>query len=922
MTGKFPLCLTATAIIVLIGAARQFAPPRVFAQEENEVANPRNVAALLAKDAVVGSHEEGSAVLPQSQVITPAGRQILLANMRPQALALSPDGRVLVTAGQTHELVVMDAASGEVRQRVPLPAEKIAPADTLAGSIAEGKVADEAPAPTSSHLLQPDTDAQLSYTGLIFSPDGTRIYLSNVNGSIKVFAVEKGEVRALGSWALPPAKAPRRDEEIPAGLALSADGTRLYVAGNLSNDLLELDTTSGRVLRRVPVGFAPYDVVIAGQTAFVSNWGGRRPDDKSVTGPAGKGTLVRVDKTTFIASEGSVSLVDLGSGKEIRQIITGRHASALALSPDGKFVAVANAADDTISILDARDGDVVETINLSVPGQLFGAVPDALCFSPSGQTLWACLGGRNAVADIAFSAGQSRVRGLMPSGWYPGAVAYDAKRRTLAVANIKGSGSGRGPKFSSRQFNGTLSLIALPDKKTLAQMSKNVLKNARQELIAAALLPPRPDQPPRVVPQRAGEPSLIHHVVYIIKENRTYDQVLGDIKEGNGDASGCIFGEEVTPNQHKIARDFVLLDNTYCSSVLSADGHQWADTAFATDYMERSFAGFPRSYPDGMEESDVDALAYAPSGFIWDNALRHGKTLRDYGEFSFGVTGWSDTNRQGNPKFKDFYRDYTQGTHETKFGSTSAIESLRPYLCNDTIGWDLQVPDVARAQRFIAELKGFEQKGVMPNLTIICLPNDHTSGTGAGSPTPAAQVADNDMAMGQIVEALSHSKFWKDTCVLAIEDDPQAGWDHVSAYRTTAYVASPYAKRGTVVGTQFNQPGLLRTIELMLGLPPMNAMDASATPLSDCFTQTPDMTPFDAVPNRIPLDQMNPDPLAIRDPVQKHFALVSAQLPLAEADKCPEDLLNRILWNARRGSQVPYPLRSSKDGVAAKDDDD
>ena len=894
MPGKLPLCLSATACLA---AASQFAAPQVLAQA------PTTETTLFSPRATVGARDDGSAVLPQSQILTPAGRQISLPGMRPQALALSPDGRWLVTSGQTHELLVLDAASGAVLQRVPLPGEP------------------SAPGPVSDHILEPDSKGQLSYTGLIFSPDGKRIYLSNVNGSIKVFAVENNMVRGLASFALPEAKAPRRKEEIPAGLALSADASRLYVAGNLSNSLLELDATNGRVLRTIAVGVAPYDVVVKGSVALVSNWGGRRPNEQSLVGPAGRGTLVRVDGTRFIASEGSVSVIDLKSGKETQQVLAGRHASALALSPDGKFVVVANAADDTLSVLNARSGDLVETIGLRVPGQLFGAVPDALCFSPSGQTLWACLGGRNAIADIAFSVGKSRVRGLIPTGWFPGAIVFDARRRSLAVANIKGTGSGRAPKPSSRQYNGTLSIIALPAAKQLAGMTRVVLKNARQEMITEARLPARPDQPPRAVPQRVGEPSLIKHVIYIIKENRTYDQVLGDMKEGEGDANGCIFGEEVTPNQHKIARDFVLLDNTYCSGVLSADGHQWADTAFATDYMERSFAGFPRSYPDGMDDDDVDALAYAPSGFIWDNAIRHGLSLRDYGEFSIGETSWSDGARKGRPRFADFYRDYTQNTQETKIGSRPAIESLRPYLNLDTIGWDLQVPDVVRAQRFIAELKAFEQQGELPNLTIICLPNDHTSGTSAGAPTPAAQVADNDLAMGQIVQAISRSRFWKDSCIFAIEDDPQAGWDHVSAYRTTAYIASPYAKRGAVISTQFNQPGLLRTMELMLGLPPMNAMDASATPLFDCFSDVPDLTPFESVPNRIPLDQMNPEPRAIRDAQQRRYAQLSAKLPLEEVDKCPEDLLNRILWNARKGSRAPYPLRSVKDGPVADDDD-
>ena len=327
---------------------------------------PTAESTLFSPRATVGARDDGSAVLPQSQILMPAGRQISLPGMRPQALALSPDGRWLVTSGQTHELLVLDAASGNVLQRVPLPGEQ------------------SAPGPVSDHILEPDSKGQLSYTGLIFSPDGKRIFLSNVNGSIKVFAVENNNVRALASFALPEAKAPRRKEEIPAGLALSADATRLYVAGNLSNSLLELDATSGRVLRTIAVGVAPYDVVVKGEVALVSNWGGRVPDEQSPVGPAGRGTLVRVDGTRFIASEGSVSLIDLKSGKETQQVLAGRHASALALSPDGKFVVVANAADDTLSVLNARSGDLVETIGLRVPGQLFGAVPDALCFFAFG----------------------------------------------------------------------------------------------------------------------------------------------------------------------------------------------------------------------------------------------------------------------------------------------------------------------------------------------------------------------------------------------------------------------------------------------------------------------------------------------------------------------------------------------------------
>ena len=327
----------------------------------------------------------------------------------------------------------------------------------------------------------------------------------------------------------------------------------------------------------------------------------------------------------------------------------------------------------------------------------------------------------------------------------------------------------------------------------------------------------------------------------------------------------------------------------------------------ATDYMEKSFAGFPRSYPDGMEDDDVDALAYAPSGFIWDDAIAHGKTLRDYGEFAITRKSWKDKSRKDEITYLDHYREFVDGTDTIHMYSDPAIESLRPYLVTNTVGWETDVPDVFRSAQFIKELQQFEKAGDFPHLVIICLPSDHTSGTGAGKPTPAAQIADNDLAFGQIVEAISHSKFWKDTCIFAIEDDPQAGWDHVSGYRTTAYVISPYTKRGKVVSTQYNHTSLLRTMELMLGLPPMNQMDATATPMSDCFVETADLTPFTAVKNNIPLDQMNPEPKKISDALLRKYAYASAKLPLEKPDQCPEGLLNRILWHAMKGSGVPYP---------------
>jgi YVTN family beta-propeller protein len=812
----------------------------------------------------------------------------------------------------THELVVLDPATGKILQHVAFPSDKAREQSAV-----------------SSEILSPDGKAQLSFTGIIFSPDGSRVYLSNVNGDIKVFEVGRGgKISPLFSIALPPANAPGREAEIPAGLAVSSDGKTIYVAGNLSNRVIELDAVTRKVLRTWDVGVAPFDVVLGKNKIYVSNWGGRRPDADSLTGPAGQGTRVRVDARS-IASEGSVTVIDL-IGTNQSEILTGLHTSVLAMSPDGRYVVDANTGSDTLSVIDTRSDKIVDTICARQnPGDLFGAQPDALAFDQSDEKLFVGNGTQNAVAVVQFRSksrflglipyhhfvsGQTEMLGLIPVGCFPDAVVFDAKHKQICVANIKDiatqtqqakqGASGYG--FNTHQFAGSLSLVSVPKEKELAKFTQQALVNLRYPLLAQAKLPPRVDRVPVPVPERVGEPSVFKHFIYIIKENRSYDQVFGDVKAGNGAADLCIFGEHVTPNQHKLVRDFVLLDNTYCSGILSADGHNWADSGIATDYLEREFAGWPRSYPSGGDEGSRDALAYSPAGFIWNDALAHGKTVADFGEFTTAVNHWQDPARKGKITFLDAYRDFTSGSNDIVFACEPDIESLRPYLMTNTLGWDLDVPDVWRAAQFRKSLEQFEGADNLPNLVIIWLPNDHTSGAKFGSPTPDAQVADNDLAMGQIFEAVSHSKFWKDTCNFAIEDDPQNGWDHVSGYRTTAYVASAYTKRNAVVSTQYNQTSLLRTMELILGLPPMNQMDATATPMFDCFTSAPDFSAFSAVTNNVPLDEMNPEPKQIKDSQLRKDAIVSARLPLDKADQCNEDVLNRILWRATMGAQ-PYP---------------
>jgi DNA-binding beta-propeller fold protein YncE len=842
---------------------------------------------------------------PVNQLLTPAGTQVALPGMRPNALALSPDGQMLVTSGLKAMLLVIDPTTGAVRQHVPMPSDKQLPGTES----------------LSAQILAANLKDKLSFTGLVFSPDGKRIYLSNVNGDIKVFAVGKDKrVSPLFSIPLPFANKPGRKDDVPAGIAVSRDGAKIYVALNVANRLAEIDAATGKVLRAWDVGVAPYGVALAGKKIYVSNWGGRRSDANSLVGPIGRNGTVRVDARE-VASEGSVSIIDLTSDSTAAsaEILTGPHACALALSPNKKFLVCANAASDTLSVIDTRTDKIVETIFArQTPGDPFGAQPDALAFDRRGSRLYVCNGSQNAVAVFQFKPGESKLLGLIPVGWFPGAIAYDSRRDGIDVANIisvprrmetppRSKRKDDSEGFNSRQYYGSLSLVPLPSRRELEKFTQSSLANLRYPLLAAAKLPARENRPARPVPERVGEPSVFEHVLYIIKENRTYDQVLGDVKKGNGNAGLCVFGERVTPNEHKFVNDFVLLDNTYCSGLISSEGHQWTDSALANDYIQRSYAGWPRSYPGGgSDPNGRDSLAYAASGFIWDDALAHGKTICDFGELTTGRHYWAGSNRQ-ETNWLDSYRDFTGHSNAIIYSCEADLESLRPYIMTNYLGFDLKVPDVFRASQFIKDFARFEQTGTLPNLIVLWLPDDHTSGTQFGEPTPEAQVADNDLAFGQIVEAVSHSRFWSNTCIFAIEDDPQDGWDHVSGYRTTAYVISPYTKRHAVVSTQYNNTSLLRTIELILGLPPMNQMDATATPMFDCFTDTPDLTPYDAAANQVALDEMNPNPRRISDGVLRKDALISAKLPLDKEDQCPEDLFNRILWRAAKGSRVPYP---------------
>lgn len=863
---------------------------------------PGAAVAAPSTDDRTGKIGEQTWLLPTGQIIRPAGRQVDLPGWRPQTVTLSPDGKFVAVAGGTKDVLLLDPVTGKELGRAAMPA------DTKPRSDARS---------AESTDLSPDRGAKMSFSGLAFSPDGSRLYVSSASGSIRCFkAAPDGKLTATGTITLPAANAPDRREEIAAGIAVSRDGTKLYVCGNLGNRLHEVDAADGRPLRRWDTGVAPVNVLLVGNRAFVACLAGPRPKEGDTTAPAGRGVLARADDRAIVAG-GSVVIVDLAGNRVVSEVATGPHCGALAVSPDGGTVVAASAGSDTLTVIDAANGAVLEKICARItPADPDGAQPNALAFDAGGRTLYVANGTQNAVAAIRFDPRDraSRVAGLIPTAWFPSGLAFDAAHRSLIVSNLRGIGSALAPKegestrLNSHSHWGTVSLIPVPDDAALAAHTRTALEGMRSARIAAASLPARPGVAARPVPERAGEPSVFKHVVYVIKENRTYDQMLGDMKEGNGDAGLCTFGEQYTPNQHKLAREFVLLDNTYCNSVQSADGHQWTDSGIANEYVERQVAaGFPRSYPGGKGDSGVDALNWATSGFVWDHVTRGGKTFLNLGEWMISEVRWADPSKEGKPSYQDIVADLRDRGGRIRFGSRCALSALARYSADDTVGWDLNVPDQFRADKFIEKLRGWEASGGMPDMIYLFLPNDHTGGTRGKGPTPGAQIADNDLALGRVVEALSHSRFWSDTVLLCIEDDPQAGWDHVSGYRTTCFVASAWTHRRRTVSTHYNHDSLLRTIELVLGLPPMNRMTASATPMFDVFADHPDPTPFDSTPNRVALDTTNPEPGKIANPLLRKLARESSRLPLDVPDAIEEGALNRILWHAMKGPEAPFP---------------
>ena len=519
-----------------------------------------------------------------------------------------------------------------------------------------------------------------------------------------------------------------------------------------------------------------------------------------------------------------------------------------------------------------------------------------MALTPDEELLFVANANTNdvAVANVK-DLGSSKPLGFIPAGWYPTSVRVARDGKTLFIANGKGTSSKANrdgpnplaevPRGTIREyigglFQGSMSILPIPGPKEMLAHSKTVYECSPLRARAIEGTPAR--APGHPIPAKVGDPSPIKHVVYIIKENRTYDQVFGDLPQGNGEKSLCLFPEEVTPNHHALVREFVLLDNFYAEAEVSADGHEWSMGAYASDFVERTW---PLSYRGDRRvpypAEGAQALARPANGYIWDRAAAKGLTYRSYGEFIKNGETVDDP-------------------------STTTVEALKGHFDPKFRGYDLTYPDVKRADRFLEELAEFEKSGDLPNLIVLRLPNDHTAGTRPKSPTVTSMVADNDLALGRVVEGLSKSKFWPSLAIFVVEDDAQNGSDHVDAHRTVALAIGPHIKKHSVDSTMYSTSSMLRTIELILGLEPLSQFDAAARPMADSFAPTPDLAPYQARPARVDLAAKNaPDAFG---------AELSMELDLDEAEDQADDLVfNEIIWKAVKGkdSPMPPPVRSA-----------
>jgi YVTN family beta-propeller protein len=741
------------------------------------------------------------------------------------------------------------------------------------------------------HGGAPGLQGLTAYEGKVYAANSVRGGSGPVQA--RVTTVEGGELRVMA-----------------AGLgshlagALAAGGNRIVAPLVWENKLAVIDRETGKELRKVDTGgIAPFAAVIdrQGKVAYASNLGGRPPKPGELfASPAQKAAeKVTVDRRG-IAATGTVVRIDLESGQVTHTIATGLHPAGMAWHQPSQRLYVANGNHESVTVIDTATNTAIRTIALQpFSERVKGIAPTAIAVDPAGTRLYVACGGINAVMVVETASG--RIAGMIPTGWYPNAVSLDGEGKHLAVASLLGPGSAWREEPRKRfvhSYRGSVAVVEIPEAAQLASYTTAVAENNHLRLAGSATAQrlPNPAAKPIPVPERSGEPSLIEHVVYIIKENRTYDQVLGDIGKGNGDPSLLMFGRDVTPNQHRMAEDFVLLDNFYATGGNSADGHQWATQANEVEYcLWPGYAG--RSYPfDGS-----DPMAYSSGGFLWDYALARGRTVKVYGEYA------GSTREMYGKTRAQMLEEWNNGADFTRtWNITAPIEPMNRILAKNFPAYSTNIPDVVRAQIFLADLKRFEAEGKLPNLILLQLPSNHTNGASPGASTPQAMVADNDLALGQIVEALSKSKFWPKMAIFVVEDDAQNGVDHVDGHRTTAFVVSPYARRGHIDSTFYAHQSMLKSIELILGLPTMSIFDLIAHDMRNSFTATPDLRPFTAEQPKTDLFARNPQVRALNGQARQ-AAIDSAKMRFDVPDAAPTDRLNRIVWGQIKGWNQPYP---------------
>ncbi|MGW2485741.1 alkaline phosphatase family protein [Streptomyces sp. NPDC001606] len=805
---RIPLTTAAVTAVAVLAAGTAFAQTRQFGTDQ------------------VGQDTDRGQVISSDQYIDPYGDRLVVNNGKIMSSAVSPDGTHLAAsvADGGMALAVVNLDDWKVQQLVGTSAT----ADLRIGSNSVGQ------------------------EGPTYSPDGTQLWLGQTDGYTKFTVNPDGSVGNPVSVRIP-ADGPRH--ALVGAAVFSSDGSTVYSAVNGQNRVVAIDAATGAIKQSWSVGNAPRDLVQAGSKLYVSNEGGRpaQPGDTTINS---YNTPVPADPVTAATTTGTVSVIDLAHpDATATSIDVGLHPTALYAK--GRSLFVTDTASNDVSVIDTARDKVVQTIATQPwPEASVGYEPDAVTLTDDGRLL-VTLGRANAVAVYRYTSPQEPVSyiGLLPTDYFPAEIATVGDQ--VLVSNTRGIDARRPTNSAGHNTHDTTSSVqrfTLPSDRTIRSETAKVFRQNGWSPGSVTHTDNSSHARAVPVPTRLGDPSTIKHVFLIVKENRTYDQVLGDIPEGDGDPSLAEFGENVTPNQHALARQFGLYDNTYDIGTNSAEGHNWLMQADNPEYTESSAGEYQRSY-----DTEDDALGHQRTGFLWTGAQAAGKSVRDFGEFQQFLT------KPAGSSWQNLYCDSKnmEATgQDTAYPlvSSSPIPSLNDVSVHGFAKFDTSVPDVYRYQIW---KRDFEQNGPA-DLNMFWLSSDHTGGP-AG---PAAQVADNDLATGRIVDEISHSPYWKDSAIFVVEDDAQAGLDHVDGHRAPIQIISPWARHGTVDSHYYTQITLIRTIEQILGIEPMNQKDSAATPMRAAFTRHPDYTPFTALPNRTSLTDglKTPPPCGVDTP--------------------------------------------------------